>query len=314
MEVPQPGISQDDKSVVFDELDLTLNCLILESLLQGLYTGIIVVTLWTMFSSPKCLRSTFLRTIIILLYVLRTIVFVINWAFQYRGFIEYGDNYYSVFTALQEANPWYTAHYLVSAITGGISTLLVDTVTIWRCWILWDRQWRVILTPILCTVVGTVMKTMQILSDLHNFTDDIRKSARFAAEINWSLIYILMTLATTVVCIILITYRIVRLAHRISSFRSIITTLIETSATYSLVLVVYLALVAKNLEAAYYADLFAAYVRAIAPTLLVLRVAATSDSGSSNEERTTSRDFSVIWFTKRMDESSCDDIGGSSVL
>ncbi len=102
---------------------------------------------------------------------------------------------------------------------------------------------------------------MQILSDLHNFTDDIRKSARFAAETKWSLIYILMTLATTVICIILITYRIVRLAHRISSFRSIITTLIETSAMYSLVLVVYLALVAKNLEAAYYADLFAAYVR-----------------------------------------------------
>ncbi len=35
MEIPQPGLSQDDKSVFFDELDLTLNCLILESLLQG---------------------------------------------------------------------------------------------------------------------------------------------------------------------------------------------------------------------------------------------------------------------------------------
>ncbi|KAK0244820.1 hypothetical protein EDD85DRAFT_809742 [Armillaria nabsnona] len=313
MEIPQPGLSQDDKIVLFDELDLTLNCLVLESLLQGLYTGVIAVTLWTMFSSPKCLRSTFLRTIIILLYVLRTIVFAINWAFKHRGFIEYGDNYYSVYTALQEANRWYTADYLVSAITGCISTLLVDIVTIWRCWILWDRQWRVILTPILCTVVGTVMKTMQILSDFHNFPDNVSESTRFAAEINWSLIYILMTLATTVICIILITCRIVRLAHRISSFRSLISTLIETSAMYSLALVVYLVLVAKNLEAAYYADLLAAYIRAIAPTLLVLSVAARSNSDSSNEESTTSRDLPVICFTKRMDESGCEDIGGSSV-
>ncbi len=107
----------------------------------------------------------------------------------------------------------------------------------------------------------SVMKSIQILSDFRNFTDDINKSPYFAAEINWSLIYILMTLATTIICTILIIYRIVHLAHGISSFRSIISTLIESSAMYSLVLIVYIALVAKNLEAAYYADLFAAYVR-----------------------------------------------------
>ncbi len=100
------------------------------------------------------------------------------------------------------------------------------------------------------------MKTIQTLSNLHSFTDEISKSSEFAGEIDWSLIYILMTLATTVICTILILYRIIRLAHRVSLFRSIISTLAESSAMYSLVLIVYLALVVKNLRVAYYADIF----------------------------------------------------------
>ncbi len=102
---------------------------------------------------------------------------------------------------------------------------------------------------------------MQTFKNLLNFTDTIDISPRFVGDMDWSLIYILMTLATTVICTILILYRIIRLAHRIFLFRSIISILIESSAMYSLALIVYLALVVKNLEVAYYADTFAAYIR-----------------------------------------------------
>ncbi|KAK0222374.1 hypothetical protein IW262DRAFT_1380132 [Armillaria fumosa] len=52
--------------------------------------------------------------------------------------------------------------------------------------------------------------------------------------------------------------------------------LIESLAMYSLSLIIYIALqvVSRNLQAGYYADTIAAYIRAIAPTLLVGRVSA----------------------------------------
>ncbi|SJL15473.1 uncharacterized protein ARMOST_18971 [Armillaria ostoyae] len=307
METPPPDLSQDDKSVLFDGLDLSLNTLILESLLHGLYTGIIAVTLWAIFTSTKRSHRTFLRIIIIALYVLRTVSFTMDWVFESRAFIEYGDNYYSVSTALDNG-PWWSAYYILDGIAGGSSTLLVDVTIIWRCWVLWDRQWRIVLLPIICAIAGTFMKTMQLLSGFFDSTDDISKTGGFAQNINWSLIYALLILATNLICTLSIVYRIICFAHRLLLSRSIISALIESSAIYTLALVVYLALVGRNMTAAFYADVVAAYIRAIAPTLLVLRVAAMS---TASEETTSSRDLSDIHF-KRRDENSGDDTGDSN--
>ncbi|PBK62544.1 hypothetical protein ARMSODRAFT_1089115 [Armillaria solidipes] len=309
MRTSPPDLSQDDRIAIFHDLDLYLNTTILQALLHGLYTGIVAITLWTIFSSPT---KIFLRIVIITLYALLTIAFAMNWAFERRALAEYSHNYYSVYKSLSSGGPWIT-YYLINGITGGISTLIVDVTITWRCWALWDRKWRVVLIPIICAVAGTTMKTMQILTAFHNNPPDNIKPGGFAVEIDWSLMYILTTMVTTVICTILILYRIVRLAHRLSSFRSIISSLIESSAMYSLVLIVYLTLVVMNLMAAYYADTFATYIRAIAPTLLVLRVAAGSNSRSSNEETTASTDLSVICFT-RMEENSPVDVGDRSSL
>ncbi|PBK62547.1 hypothetical protein ARMSODRAFT_1024748 [Armillaria solidipes] len=282
MNAPLPDLSQDDKRVIFDSLDLNLNRMVLEALLYGLYTGIVVVTLWNIISSPKRLRSTFLRTIIIVLYVLSTIGFAVGWAFEHRAFIKYGNNYYSVFIALQEIGPWWKAYNLMIGITGGISTLLVDITIIWRCWTLWDRQWQVALIPIMCA--GTAMKVMQILSTFHGTTQDISKTGGFAADIDWALIYLSLTLATTIVCTLLIVYRIIRHAPRMNASRKIIEMLIESSAMYSLSLIVYLALVSRNSESSYYADIIMAYTKAIAPTLLVGRLSAHANASSRRQK------------------------------
>ncbi|KAK0460269.1 uncharacterized protein EV420DRAFT_1535953, partial [Desarmillaria tabescens] len=266
-----------------------------------------------MFSSPKRLHGIFLRTVIIMLYVLAAIVFSIDWVFIRRAFIEYGDNYIMVFGAIVNDGLWWRLSYLVNDITGGISTLLVDTTIIWRCWVLWDRQWRIVSLPIVCTIAGTVMKVIQILSTFRDSTGhDISDAGGFAAKIDWSLIYILMTLVTTLFCTLLIVYRIIRFAHRLLLFRSIIYALTESCVIYSLALIVYLALVGKNMRAAFYADTVATYVKVIAPTLLVLCVAASSKSRSSNEETSSSSDLTGICF-RRNDESSGDDVGDASV-
>ncbi|PBK96163.1 hypothetical protein ARMGADRAFT_759811 [Armillaria gallica] len=281
MQASPPGLSLDERSIHFDQLYTNLNTKILGALLHGLYSGIVSVTLWTISSSPKQSRSTFLRIIIIMLYVLRTIAFAMACAFVHHAFIEYSNNPYSVFIVL-DLGPWLSTNDLVAGITGGISTLLVDITIIWRCWTLWDHQWRVVLIPMVCTAAATVMKAMQTFSNFQNSTNDI--SAQFAVNVNWSLIYAVLMLATTVMCTLLIVYRIVRHATGMSASYKIIEMLVESSALYSISLIVYLALVSQNSESGSYADTIAAYVKVIAPTLLVGRVSAHANASSRRQQ------------------------------
>ncbi len=75
--------------------------------------------------------------------------------------------------------------------------------------------------PIMCLVVAIgehmflssdipelsvpVMKAMQLYSDIHTLRDT-GKSVPFATEINWPLIYIVLSLTTTLICTLLIVY------------------------------------------------------------------------------------------------------------
>ncbi|PBK96135.1 hypothetical protein ARMGADRAFT_1077645 [Armillaria gallica] len=276
MEAPPPDLSQHDKSVILDSLDLTLNITILHASLhgiclspvpevslfniyfEGLYTGIIAITLWITFTSTKRSQHAFLRAMIIMLYVLRTMSFMMICVHQSHAFIEHGNNSYSVFTALIEGS-WSRACGLVDEITGGISTLLVDIAIIWRCWVLWDRQWRIVSLPIICAAAGIVMKTLQILSTFP--MGEISNTGGFVQNINWELIYVVSILITTLVCTILIVYRIVRFAHRLLFFRSSISALIESSSIYTLALILYLVLEGRNMMAAQYGDTFATYIQ-----------------------------------------------------
>ncbi|KAK0185445.1 hypothetical protein F5146DRAFT_1143899 [Armillaria mellea] len=276
-------LPQYERDLIFDSLDLNFNRMILESLLQGMYTLIVAVTLWTTFSTPKKSGNSFLLTVVITLYVLTTVAFGVDWAYDRRAFIQNGENFLTVFNALQAISPWWRVSQLVVGISGGLSTFIVDITIIWRCWVFWGRRWLIVFIPGLCAIAGTVAKSLQIRSTFINTTSDIGNTAGFAAQINWALIYLSLTLATTLLCTLLIVYRIVRLASGVSSYGKIVEIVIESSAIYSLTLIVYLALVARNLESAYYADIIMAYIKVIAPTLLIARVAAGSNSNPSSQ-------------------------------
>ncbi|SJL15556.1 uncharacterized protein ARMOST_19057 [Armillaria ostoyae] len=270
IQVPPSDISEDDKQGIFVTLDVNLNSMVLQALLHGLYTGIVSVTLWMILTSPKQLRGTSLFTMIAILYVLLTTLFAMAWAMMHHAFIENGDNYYTVITELGDHGSWWRAYNLFSDISGGISTLLVDVVIIWHCWILWDCQWQSVLIPMISTVASIVLKGIQIFTASRSLPNGISGINHFTTEINWSLIYILLTLSTTIMCMVFIVYHIIRYAPGISMSQKIIKMLIKSSSIYSLSLIIYLAMVSKFLESSFYADIIAAYCKkAIAPTLLV---------------------------------------------
>ncbi|KAK0222389.1 hypothetical protein IW262DRAFT_1460735 [Armillaria fumosa] len=229
--------------------------------------------------------------------------FAMDWAYDCHAFIKYNYNYYSVFLAFMDKGSWWRASFFVGGITGGISTLLVDVTIIWRCWMLWDCQWKIVLLPIICAIAATIMKTMQLLSDFLYSTHDISSLAVLGPNIDWSLIYAVLSLTTNLICTLLMVYKIIRFAQRLFLFQRIISALIETCMLYTLALIVYLALVSRNTLAANYAAILVAYIRNIVPTLLVLSVAASPTSNSSEEESTASRPISDINF-QPMEENS----------
>ncbi|KAK0244799.1 hypothetical protein EDD85DRAFT_1018384 [Armillaria nabsnona] len=317
MESPPDDLTQYERDVIFESLDSNFNRTILESLLQGLYTLIVAVTLWTTLSAPKKSSNAFLLTVVIALYVLTTVAFGVDWAYQRRAFIENGVNFFTVFSALQAISPWWRASQLLIGISGGLNTFIVDITIIWRCWVLWGRRWLIILIPGLCAIAGTISKSMQIRSTFINTTRDIGNTGGFAADINWTLIYISLTLATTLLCTLLIVYRIFRLASGVSSYGKVVEIVIESSAMYSLTLIVYLALVARNLESSYYADMIMAYIKVIAPTLLIGRVAASSNSNSTSQvivNSTRDRSSVLSRFMARKQETDivCRDVEDST--
>ncbi|KAK0222369.1 hypothetical protein IW262DRAFT_1296924 [Armillaria fumosa] len=220
MDPQPPVISQDEKNILFSVLDLNMNTMALEAFLHATQ-------------------------------------FVITWDFERSAFIKQGNNYNGVFMVLVDLSPWRRTYFLANGITGGISVLLVDMTIIWRCWVLWDRQWRVLFVPIGCVVIGTdvvlfkvpVMKILQTLSNIHKISGDNSKTGHFAGDIDWTLIYIFMTLATTLLCTLLIVYRIVWRAY--------------VSLTF---------------------DIESEIPKPIAPTLLVARVSAHDNTSLRQEQ------------------------------
>ncbi|KAK0460275.1 uncharacterized protein EV420DRAFT_257526 [Desarmillaria tabescens] len=278
------NLSLEERQDMLEALDVDLNRMILEAYLQGLYTGIFSVALWTMFSRSTFGRK-FLVVIIVMLYLLATIGFSFDWAFVHRAFVGHGNNLYTVFKAAELPSPWWIAFQLIDGITGGIGTFLVDITIVWRCWVIWDRQWRIVLFPTFCAVAGTVAKMIQLVSILRYETQSIEDTEGSTPDpqFDFSVIYLSLTLVTTLSCTALIVYRILRVTG-VHSYCGILEALIESSAIYSMSLIIYLVLVICGLDGCFYADIFMMYIKSIAPTLLVARVASKSRRGDTSKE------------------------------
>ncbi|KAK0472612.1 hypothetical protein IW261DRAFT_1424204 [Armillaria novae-zelandiae] len=244
-----------------------------------------------------------------MLYILSTIMFITDWAFVCHAFIKHSYNVSTMLSALMDNGPQWRSHALIDGITGSTSTLLVDITIIWCCWMFYDCQWQIVLLPITCAIAATVMKIMQIHNDFLHSTDNISNIKVFGPNINWSLIYALLSLATNLTCTLLIVYKIIHSAPRLFLFQiqRIISALIESSMIYTLALIMYLALAGRNMMAGGYTEIIAVYMRNIAPTFLVLHVETSPTSSSGDEESTDSRPLSDITFQPMGENSTGSD-------
>lgn len=314
-----PDLTDADLTMIFQVLDAYLNTMILQALLLGAYSCILAVTLWFMFRGNEHRYRGFMLFTVLSLYILAVIDFAFNWSFTRTAFITDGQNFWSIFIAMFGATSSLRApHYLVSGITGLISTALADIALIWRCWIVWGRRWLIVLIPILCTITSATLKSVQTYRGLRDLVNVNQASAQ-GTSIDLTTVYIAMVLATTLLCTVLIVYRIVSVggaqyASGIRTYRGAIEVLVESAALFSVSLIIYVALVARNSVADNYLDIIAAAFRGIAPTLIVGRVASghARPDHSWKETALTATPFDSIRFAHSRHEemtSTQDTVG-----
>ncbi|PBK70835.1 hypothetical protein ARMSODRAFT_1033739 [Armillaria solidipes] len=260
--------TDDDKAVIFQFLDAELNSTILYALLYGIYTGILAVTLWNISINKSWPIRRATVVVIILLHALITIDVAVEWSHIRFALIENGQTFWTVYLYFDSINTAYWGNVIVASI----STILADSYMIWCCWMVWGRCWLVVLLPIFSLVATIVSRSM---GEYYGYIYASTLSDVFV------LLYISFVLATTLSCTLLIIYRIVAVAgirhgaaDRLGVFRRFIEVLVESSALYSLSLMLDLAFTVRKDPRLYYFDIIAGIAKGVAPTLLVGRAAA----------------------------------------
>lgn len=274
-----PDLTGEETAIIFGVLDVYFNEIIVYALMHGIYTCILATTLWNIFSSntSKNGASRVLMVFaIILLYILSTIAFAFLWFFVRFGFIDNGQNALTVFTGLTGFNSQWTAVQISAGVTGIIGTIIADGAMIWRCFIVWGGRWFIVFIPILCLIAETVVKSLQVYHNLHDVIENDELS-EFGSRIDWTTLYLSLVLATTLMCTLLIVYRILSVGGikaGLRSYRGVVEVVVESAALYSAALIIYIAFISRNMLGSSYVDIITASIRGIAPTLLVGRVAA----------------------------------------
>ncbi|KAK0203847.1 hypothetical protein DFS33DRAFT_836801 [Desarmillaria ectypa] len=243
--------TDDNKVLLLKDFGTELNLEVLYALLHGLYTGIIAVTLWYIYTSGNRHCSKFM--VILSLYILATIDFTLIWSIGRSAFAVNGKSFGTIFLAVN--GPATTT--LATGITAIVSVILADFTMIWRCWMVWGRRWRVAVFPIFFLLSGIGFKMIDVLQRFINATD---------YELGVKL-YSCLILATTLWCTFLIIYRIWDVGRTsrggIGIYRHVIEVLVESSLLYSVSLILYLGLFTHDSSnsALVYWDSVAAFAR-----------------------------------------------------
>ncbi|KAK0224635.1 hypothetical protein EDD85DRAFT_234716 [Armillaria nabsnona] len=259
-----PGLSDADKAKILNDLGSEMDRVILASLLQGLYTGIIAVALWNIYMHKSRPIGPPMIIVIVVLYLTTCANLSLDWLIVRTALVANGQNLLTIFTNFSNPLRWIT---VVTGVFGVVCTILVDATMIWRCWLVWGRHWQIVLLPVLCMVAAAALKiyvTCQPYSALQSY-------------FQYLVIYASLTLATTLWCTLLMIYRVLTVAQGAEgagAYRHVLEVLVESSALYAVPLVFYVAFFARRSTVFYYLDPIAGIMRGIAPTLLVGRVAA----------------------------------------
>ncbi|KAJ7463823.1 hypothetical protein B0H11DRAFT_2019058 [Mycena galericulata] len=269
----------------FNLRDTYLNMTLLQTFFHGIYFVVFFLALYGMVLKRKTPPLLFL--VVVAMFAMSTVQLGLNWQIIRTAFITYGDTPLDVADAL--SNPP-LAVVVVGATMLVTNNLLADCVLIYRVYAIWNRDWRVIVLPILTCLASTAVGFVAVYDSAHYNTTPLNIFVEVATS-NFSL-----TLATTLMATLLILFRIVWVTRGqsdlgFSGYRAVIEMVVESAFLYSATLIVYIALLfnSTNNDNNGYAQAVLIEMTGIAPTLIVARVSFGLSRPSSSWQRTTKR-------------------------
>ncbi|PBK95091.1 hypothetical protein ARMGADRAFT_786864 [Armillaria gallica] len=286
-----PDLPDDEVTLIFKINDITFNRCIIIGMMHGIYTCIFLQTVWIVCVSRReknenRIGRKIMLAVIVALYFLGIIATAVNWAFTRYSFITHGENFWTVYTAFynvsavkQKPSTFFMVESVVSGITGGLQSVLADIAIIWRCWTVWGSRWSVVIIPILSMIAGIIAKVFQQYIQIRSLLNADDPEAFKPTSVDWTMVYLSLSLTVTLLCTILIVFRIVTVgrANRdaaLGGYRSIIEIIVESAALLSIIVIIYMVTYARGAYAEIYIDVIAGNIRGIAPTLIVGRVAS----------------------------------------
>lgn len=185
---PIPDLTDADRAYITTELDAALNSRILYSLLLGLYTGIVAVTLESIcernrsttvlhcmeaegddaYTNKTRIGGRGMLVVISTLHIVTS--FIADWVYTRNLFVGNGQSFWAEYLF---ANSDRVTLTLVMGVAGILCTALADSTLIWRCWTVWGRRWPVILPPVLfliCTIVFNSIAIYKAYATVSGYT------------------------------------------------------------------------------------------------------------------------------------------------
>ncbi|KAK0445346.1 uncharacterized protein EV420DRAFT_1572616 [Desarmillaria tabescens] len=282
--------------------DTMLNVTLMESLAHGIYTTVVVFTLWMIVVHEKCRTRVVMGVVIVVMYLIATLHLALRWCYIRGSFIIHGQTDDTAFDYLFNAPKW----MLASSVAFTVNTIIADFVVVWRCWNVWGRNWIVGAIPSLANIVGIVFAGFSLFQQA---TTPPPGSAWSAAQIDWLLPYFCISVAVTVGCTSLIVFkiwnshretdRLTQLpSHRSYKFSRVICTLVESAAMYAVSMIVTLAFYQHGALNANFPISITSTITGLAPTLILARVTIGSTRPLSTYQEPPK---SILEFNRTLD-------------
>ncbi|KAJ6511194.1 hypothetical protein C8R45DRAFT_402594 [Mycena sanguinolenta] len=308
-------MSSDD-SELFALRDVYLNITLLQAFGNGIYCVIFFLALYAMVFRRQTHKLLFV--VVILMYIFATIQTGVHWTIIRNAFVTHGTSPDDTVNYLGQ--PSFTLIVLPATLLVA-NTFLADCVLIFRCYAVWNHDWRVIVLPVLSTIGGTVLGILTVVQT----GDFIKYGGDSNAFVDYARPYFSMCLITTLLATVLIVFRIVWLTRdqsgtAFSGYRVIIEMVVESALLYSITLIIYIVLLfgpdTSNNDG--YAQAVLIQMTGIAPTLIVARVSFGLARPSSSWQRTSktahSKFGSSMNISKQIQFSANEDLESGSAV
>ncbi|KAJ7935882.1 hypothetical protein B0H13DRAFT_1589966, partial [Mycena leptocephala] len=230
---------------------------------------------------------------LVAMYILSTVHVACRWVLIKNAFIDHADSRETTVIYLVQSPLWLT---VLAAVVFTVNTLVSDSILIWRYWIVWNRQWKIIILPTFCTVAGAGLGFRSIAEQAAYVLNPNLDRASF---VDFATPYFALSLVTTSLATGLIIVRIFtltgRAARKSGGYGRVIEIVVESALMYSVALIIFLPFLVQGSDNDGYAQAVVAQMTGMAPTLIVARVSL----GLARPDETWQEPATSLFFGRR---------------